>query len=137
MWQRMKWVLSVGLAVGLLGGALSAYADRTSNLPNGQQGTFETTVAIATTDSLGTFGPGSIIYGASMIATTAGGWCALIDSATSTPSNTTQGVIIDDLSEATQYDRNDSSWPAPYRVVTDLSVTLASCTWCAVYHDPQ
>lgn len=128
------------LLLGLLVAVPAAWADRTSNLPQGS-GTFETTVVDcsannSTSNSIGTFIAGQKLYGFSVIAKVAGGGITLQDAATFTAGSTTQGIFIDEGIEATDEDRTDFFWPAPYVLVTDLSVGCSTAIGI-IYHDPK
>lgn len=132
------WLLPL-LLVGVLMLVPWAFAEspRVGSLPTAMSSdVFETTVAITSTASLGSFGPGSIIYGFTCIATAANASCGLYDVATLPAAIRTQGVFIDELNEATADDTVQSLWPAPYKLVTDLTVVLTSAT-VVVYHSPQ
>ena len=139
----------IGLAIALLLGLVwmqSAEAVRVTPLVSAGPGTFETTLVNGTTgsgnqgttfNSVGNFAPGNVIYGFKLWADTAADSCALFDAATvssTTATNAVQGTFIDDLAQDTQYRMLESDWPAPYKLVTDLSV--ATNGLCIVFHDP-
>ena len=128
------------LLVGVLMFAQTAFADNPrvgTNLPPAMSSdVFETTVITANTSSAGSFGPGSNIYGFSCIATAANAVCGLYDTASLGTVADTQGIFIDELAEATSGDSEKSVWPAPYKLVTDLTVTSVNAT-TVIYHSPQ
>lgn len=135
---KKGWLLPLSL-VGALIFAPYAFADnpRVGNLPTAMAGdVFETSIFTASTASAGSFGPGSNIYGFTCIATAANAVCGLYDTATLGAASTTQGIFIDELAEATSGDSEKSLWPAPYKLVTDLTVVLSGAT-VVVYHSPQ
>lgn len=139
----MKRMIGLALLVGLcLFGRTTAYAASVSELVNAATGTFETTLADGTGtagttfDSIGSFGPKQVIYGFKLNADTAGDSCLLLDAATvssTSTTNATQGVYIDDLVQDTDERAIESDWPAPYILVTDLSVSTNGR--CTIFHD--
>lgn len=141
--MRKTWGLLLALiavAVGLA--SQDVWAVRSSTLPPSQY-PFETTMVNGadgtptTFNSVGSFGPGRVIYGFRLIADTAADSCALLDSATVSSTATTnrvQGTLIDDITQDTDERTVDSDWPGPYVLVTDLSV--ATNGLCIIYHDP-
>ena len=142
MSKWLKWGLGLAL-VGLFVAQHQAEAVKPGTLPPSQY-PFETILVASTaaqgltnSDSVGNLGPGRVIYGFRLIADTAGDSCALIDAATvgTVSANRTQGTFIDDLVQDTDERTQDSDWPAPYVLVTDLSVSTNGL--CIVYVDPQ
>ena len=137
--SRMRWVL-LGVLLALIGLAhmrnvrADVGASFTENLPSSGAGTFETTVVTSSTSSVGTFNPNDLLYGFKVWASSAGGVAGLYDTASVQTAAVTQGIFIDEGGEATQYDVWQSSWPSPYKLVTDLTVVLSGAT-VVIYHD--
>lgn len=131
-----KWMLATVL-VGLLAWGLKANQAEAIRVEGGMtsagQYTFETTTTSSDRASIGSFGPGVLIYGFAIIADDAGDSCTLFDSASASASDT-QGTFIDDIRQDTDNRRQDSEWPAPYKLVTDLSIVTNGT--CIVYHSP-
>lgn len=92
--------------------------------------TLHTVIVTSDTSSAGNLGPGDLIYGFKVLATTAGGACDLIDS--SSHQTITTGYIAE-LREATQHDIVIQMFPWPYSLVTDLSVDVTTAT-CEIYY---
>lgn len=135
---KRSWLLPLLLVWGLMVVPL-AFADnpRVGNKPTALAGDeFETTVFTADTSSAGAFQPGSIIYGFDCIATSANAVCGLYDTASLGTASLTQGIFIGELAEATSGDTEKSYWPAPYKLVTDLTVIVVNAT-LVVYHQAQ
>jgi len=131
----MGWFAVVIMAITLTMGGV-AWAVKPGTLPPSQY-PFETTVVTSNTDSVGTFAAGDVIYGFRLIADDAGDTCALLDRATigTGDQNQTQGTFIDDLVQDTDNRSQDSDWPAPYILQTDLSVATNGA--CIIYHNPK
>lgn len=96
---------------------------------------FETTVVTANSESVGSFGPGSVIYGFRVVADDAADSCGLYDVATLETAAVTQGIFIDEVSVATDENTVDSDWPRPYVLQTDLTV-ITNAEACIIYHSP-
>ena len=140
MYRMKKWnALMIALMVFLAFGT-SVYAGnspRVGNLPQAGVGDeFETTIATVSTASLGSFNPGAIIYGFSVHPRAAGGTCGLYDVATLPGAQETQGIFIDEGGNDGSQETFQSNWPAPYRLVTDLTVVCSSAN-AIIYHSPQ
>ena len=136
----MKGMWNALVLVGLLSMvAPSAFAASARQLPSGSSGTFETTVIQANTASAGSFGPTDILYGFKIVADTAGDVCGLYDTALLSTATLTQGIFIDELTEDTDERIQESDWPGPYKLVTDLTVitNAANQGGCVIYHDPK
>lgn len=127
--------LAVFLAFGTY--VFAGESPRVGNLPNAGIGDeFETTLVKVNTASAGSFGPGSIIYGFSVHPTSANGGCGLYDTASLTSAHETQGIFIDEGGNDGDEETFQSNWPAPYRLVTDLTVVCSSAN-AIIYHSPQ
>jgi hypothetical protein len=127
---------SYGLAVLLFALCVgSVQAAEVTTIPSADPGTFETTV-ITQSQVVSGLGAGSIIYGIDVVATTAGAYCAAYDVSSASSASLTQGVAIDEISEATQHDRESSRWVAPYRLTTGLYVAVTNGR-CIIYHNPM
>lgn len=143
MRTKMKWMAWVAV-VGLVAFASIREALAITIWPNqsgAPNGSFETTVATVSTNSLGSLGTGNVIYGWKVFAAAASAWGAIYDSATlpaTLVASRVQGTFIDEGGEATAFDVWESSWPMPYRLVTDLSVEVggaADTSVVTVAHD--
>ena len=144
MSKTLKVVLGLGLLVGLVSIVQDAEAVKPNTPPKTEQYPFETTLVASTaaqgltnSDSVGTFGPGNVLYGFRLISDSAGDSCTLLDAAAvgTVSANRTQGTFIDDLVQDTDERSQDSDWPAPYVLQTDLSVSTNGL--CIIYHDPK
>lgn len=136
-----RWKL-VTMAVVL--GLLSARAEAAGpqELVQAQTGTFETIAVKTNTASVGNLGPNSVIYGFKLVADDAADQCGLYDDDAidvggfgTEALQLAQGRYIDELSEATDNAMRESDWPAPYKLVTDLTVLTNGM--CTVYVDVQ
>lgn len=101
---------------------------------NRVEGPFETTVAVASTSSLGNFGPGQLIYGFNVRTSAAAGVAGLYDTGNLGLATRTQGIYIDEGGAASSGDTFQSDWPAPYTLVTDLTVIVTDAA-VTIYHD--
>ena len=133
MGRRMQWIVGVVMLLVLGVVAQTARAARVQELVQAATGTFETTVVIADTASVGDFAPGNILYGFKLVADDAADDCGLYDTTTLGLASRTQGIYIDELSEPTDEDTIESDWPAPYILKTDLTVITNG--FCTIYHD--
>jgi len=131
-----------------------------SNKPTAQNGPFKTWVyefgtttssahsaaAVTTPDGASTYilnipsstiGIGTVLYGFSVKAETAGGTAAVWDSASvhtiSTSNYTTK--IVDELGEATQYDTAYTDWPAPRKLENGISITTVRAPVVTVFYE--
>ena len=125
--------IALGLLVGVAAFGQPAWANRLSGLQGDGSDRFETTVLTATTASVGNLGKGTIIYGFSVIADDAGDYALLCDSATVAGCTNTQGVFIDEIIEDTDNRTQNSEWPAPYVLQTDLTVRTNAAA-VVIYH---
>ena len=130
----MKREVGEALLLGLMAWMGAAEAAGPQELVSAATGTFETTVVTDSTASVGTFGPGDIIYGFKMVADDAADACGLYDTATLGGTAVTQGVFIDELVQDTDNRQLESDWPAPYQLATDLTV-VTNAAACIIYHD--
>ena len=131
--KHFKGRWGIAMAVLSLLAVPSAWASSVQELIQANTGTFETTVVTVSTASVGNFAPGNTIYGFKLYADDAADKCGLYDVATLGGTAVTQGVFIDELSEPTDEDTLESDWPAPYKLVTDLTVVTNGI--CVIYHD--
>lgn len=137
MKKGLGLVLLLGLAVWPTSAwAVSRFDNTDSQYP------FETTVLTANTASVGSFGPGTVIYGFRLVADDAADTCGLYDDdaidaggfGTAALQNA-QGHFIDELKQDTDERTIDSDWPRPYVLVTDLTVLTNGV--CIIYHSPM
>lgn len=130
--KRCYWVALLAVSVLLLGSPI-VQAAGPQELVSAATGTFETTIVSTNTGSVGNFSPGDIIYGFKLLADDAADVCGLYDVAAVGGAAVTQGVFIDELSQETDNKQVESDWPAPYRLVTDLTVITNG--FCVIFHD--
>lgn len=119
----------VGAALVGLCLAGTAWAD--VSVQGGKIGTttspIKSVTVTANTDSAGTFGAGSYILGFKLNATAASAACSLYDAATVT------GTQFEELSEASADESSSQIWPNPYKLTTDLSISVTNGI-CTVYY---
>lgn len=135
--------LALALVAGIaVFGIQNANAYRIVTKPSPTPGTFETVAVLnINADANGSagisnFGPNSYIYGFSIRADGSNAQGALYDCSAFKDAAMTQGVFIDELAAATQSNVVNSDWPAPYKLVTGLTV-VATDALVVVYGDPQ
>jgi hypothetical protein len=133
--MKKFWVVlgAVALGVVMLWPRQASAIRVEGGMTSAGQYTFETTTTSSDRASIGSFGTGTLIYGFKLIADDAGDSCTLMDSATA-EADDTQGIFIDDLRQDTDNREISSEWPAPYKLVTDLSIITNGT--CIVYHSP-
>lgn len=129
--RQWKWTVLAGLSVVVALCAPRAWAVKPGTLPPSQF-PFETTVVTSNTASVGSFGTNDVLYGFRLIADDAGDVCGLYDTAALGTATETQGLFIDELVQDTDNRSQDSDWPAPYVLKTDLTVITNGI--CVVYH---
>ena len=133
----MKLRMGILLGAGFLLLIPRAWADspRVGSLNQAITGTFETTVVSGDVNgTLVSSMANTVLYGFSVVVTTANGWCALYDASAITGIATTQGVFIDEASSPTAVTTIQSLWPAPYRLVNGLVVQCVAAK-AILYHD--
>ena len=135
MRRNAFWIVMLAL-VAIASSSLTARSENTGLLTlNRMEGPFETTYVETDEGSVGNFGPGSILYGFAVHATAADAQASIYDTASLTTASNTQGIFIDEGGTALVSNVWHSSWPAPYELVTDLTVVTDDNADVVVFHD--
>jgi len=145
-WMRAAWIaLVVGWMSSLLLPKVYAVAVQGGEVGSGESGNAIKTYTLDSgsggnaggggRNNIDAFGPGSLILGFKLIATSASANCDLYDT-TSIAGKTrpqVQALVIDELAEVSANGTAIQIWPNPYRVVTGLSAGVVNGT-CIVYY---